>query len=304
MRVQPTRWRTTGAVAACVFLAVSCRSAGTLRDPAAEERLQVAQAFRSARADLETGIAELERASAAMDPARVTALLPALAKRDTLYRKLIHLRRELNPGLPAGLADSVDLRSGPPRLDTQPAPVFEAFIDGRQWMLQGYLIHRFGRTPHVLIVPAGFVTDLASVPDLAEPLLPRNGEYSTAAIIHDYLYWTQACTREQSDNLMSIVMKETGVVGWKDLLIHSAVRLGGQRPWDLNRERKADGVIRIVNVPWDRSPSEIDWDTLQATLRETHSRAGAEPRVSPQVCALGNTTRLPGQTSTFWVGDV
>ncbi len=228
-----------------------------------------------------------------MDAAGVAALLPELARRDTLYRKLIHLRRELDPGMPPELVGRVDLRSNPWLLDIPPAPVFEPFIAEHQWMLQGYLIHRFGHTPHVLIVPAGFVTDLASVPDIAEPLLPRNGEYSTAAIIHDYLYWTQSCTREQADNLMSVVMKETGVVPWKELLIYGAVRLGGQRAWDLNLERRASGFIRIVDVPWDRSPSELDWDTLQAALQRDHSQANAEPQVSPQVCALGNSTRLP-----------
>ncbi len=217
-------------------------------------------------------------------------MLPELARRDTLYRKLVHLRRELNPGLPPELVGRVDLRSNPRLLDIPPAPVFEPFIAEHQWMLQGYVIHRFGHTPHVLIVPAGFVTDLASVPDIAEPLLPRNGEYSTAAIIHDYLYWTQSCTREQADNLMSIVMKETGVAPWKALLIYGAVRLAGQRAWDQDRDERAKGAIRIVDVPWDRSPSQIDWDTLQVTLQESRSRADAQPQVSPKVCALGNDT--------------
>lgn len=293
MRALSTRWRAAISVALLSIIAVSCRSAGTLRDPVAEEQRRVAESFRRARTDLKAGITELERASAAMDSTKVTALLPELARRDTLYRKLVYLRRELSPGLPARLADSVNLRSNPPLLNISPAPVFEPFIDGRHWMLQGYLLHRFGRSAKVIIVPAGFVTDLASVPDIAESLLPRNGEYSTAAIIHDYLYWTQACTREQSDNLMSIVMKETGVAPWKDLLIYGAVRLGGQHAWDLDRERKASGVIHVIDVPWDRSPSGMDWSTLQTTLQETHAVPGAEPRVSPEVCALGNHNRLP-----------
>lgn len=239
---------------------------------------------------MEKGVAELERLSTAMDTAGVAALMPELAGRDTLYRKLIQLRRELDPGLPAALSGRIDLRSKPPLLDISPAPLFEPFKDGRTWMLQGYLIHRFGHTPYVLIVPAGFVTDLASVPDLAEPLLPRNGEYSTAAIIHDYLYWTQSCTREQADNLMAIVMRETGVAPWKGLLIYGAVRLAGQKAWDQDRDHRVNGAIRIVDVPWDRSPSQFDWDTLQASLRESRASADAWPVVSPEVCALGNDT--------------
>jgi hypothetical protein len=179
--------------------------------------------------------------------------------------------------------------SSPPRLDIPAVPLIEPFSDRRNWMLTGYLIHRFGETPHVLIIPAGFVTDLASVPDIAESLLPRAGEYSNAAIMHDYLYWTQFCTREQADNLMSIAMREAGVAVWKEFLIHSAVRLGGQNAWNANRSRKASGFVRTVDSSWGHSPSTTDWITLQTLLREANAAPGAEPPVSPQVCALGNS---------------
>ncbi len=289
--IQQGTWRGAGAVIVLCCLAAGCGSFGTRPGPAAEQQRRIAQALHRARVDLEEGVAELEQRSAALDAAGVTALLAEVARRDTLYRKLVHLRREIGTGFPSEITGQVDLRSRPPRLDIPAIPLVEPFMDGRHWMLQGYLIHRFGSTAHVLIVPAGFVTDLASVPDIAEALLPRSGEYSNAAIIHDYLYWTQSCTREQADNLMSIAMKEARVATWKDLLIHSAVRLGGQRAWNANSERRASGFIRTVDSSWDRSPSATDWSTLQASLQETKSRSGAEPRVSPQVCAVGNSLR-------------
>ncbi len=271
---------------------VGCRSGGSGADPAAEEQRRVAQALHRAKAELDAGVAELGRRSAALDHQGVGALLPEIARQDTLYRKLLKLRRLHEDGMDPALADSIDLRSKPPRLGITAIPLIESFSDGRNWMLQGYLIHRFGNTPHVLIVPAGFVSDLASVPDFAEPLLPRAGEYANAAILHDYLYWTQSCTREQADNLMSIAMKDGGVAQWKDLLIHGAVRLGGQDAWNANRTRRASGFIRTVDLSWDRSPSTTDWKSLQILLRETNSQPGAEPQVSPQVCALGNSVRV------------
>ncbi|EOD5071623.1 TPA: DUF1353 domain-containing protein [Salmonella enterica subsp. enterica serovar Enteritidis] len=39
----------------------------------------------------------------------------------------------------------------------------------------------------VISVPAGFVTDLATVPRIFWTLLPPDGKYTKAAIIHDYL---------------------------------------------------------------------------------------------------------------------
>jgi len=126
------------------------------------------------------------------------------------------------------------------------------------------------------------------VPDVAEPLLPRNGEYSIAAIVHDYLYWTQSCTREQSDNLMGLVMNETGVAPWKALLIYGAVRLGGQLAWDHDRENKANGDVRIVESPWNYAPSHFDWDTLESSLQQKHLPPANVPLVSAQVCKLGD----------------
>ncbi len=275
-----------------LFFAAGCRSLGTSSGSAAEEQRRIAKALSRARADLGAGVMELGRKSAARDLDGVDALLPEIARRDTLYRKLLNLHRMFEGGVNTVPADSIDLRAMPLRLDIPPTPMIESFADGKNWMLQGYLIHRFASTPHVLVVPVGFVTDLASVPDLAEPLLPRAGEYSNAAIIHDYLYWTQSCTREQADNLMSIAMKDAGVATWKDLLIHGAVRLGGQDAWNANRTRRANGFIRTVALPWDHAPSTTDWVALQRMLRETNSQSGTEPQVSQAVCALGNNDRV------------
>ncbi|WP_139385602.1 DUF1353 domain-containing protein, partial [Salmonella enterica] len=40
----------------------------------------------------------------------------------------------------------------------------------------------------VIEVPAGFVTDFASVPRIFWTILPSDGKYAKAAIIYDYLY--------------------------------------------------------------------------------------------------------------------
>jgi hypothetical protein len=39
-----------------------------------------------------------------------------------------------------------------------------------------------------ITVPAGFVTDLASVPRWARPVFPIYGKYTKAAVLHDYLW--------------------------------------------------------------------------------------------------------------------
>lgn len=66
-----------------------------------------------------------------------------------------------------------------------------------------------GLTIHV---PAGFVTDFASVPRALWPLLPPNGRYGKAAVIHDYLYRTYgAGSKIVADAIFYEAMKALGV---------------------------------------------------------------------------------------------
>ena len=53
-------------------------------------------------------------------------------------------------------------------------------------------------------VPKGFVTDLASIPRLFWTIFPPAAAYSYPAIIHDYLYWFQPCSRETADNILKL----------------------------------------------------------------------------------------------------
>src|ERR1700728_5433719 len=97
-----------------------------------------------------------------------------------------------------------------------PAPPLKPFADNQDWMLIDDIIYQVGNSSIKIIVPKGFVTDFASIPQALWSFgLSPNGLYSKAAIIHDYLYWTQLCTRLQSDNILMIAMKESQVPGDK-----------------------------------------------------------------------------------------
>ncbi len=56
--------------------------------------------------------------------------------------------------------------------------------------------------------PTGFVTDLASIPAVFYSLLRPDGEYAYAAIIHDYLYWTQTRSRDEADDIFNLAMED------------------------------------------------------------------------------------------------
>ena len=95
-------------------------------------------------------------------------------------------------------------------------------------------------------VEAGFDTDYASVPRGLWNLYPPDGEYTEAAVIHDFLYWHQALcegglpiTRKQADTVFLEAMTALGIGWFTRHVLYRAVRLGGGRPWAENARKKA-----------------------------------------------------------------
>lgn len=81
-------------------------------------------------------------------------------------------------------------------------------------------------------VPAGFKTDFASVPRPFWSILPPDGDYTQAAVLHDFLYRSKQRTREQSDEVFLEAMQVLGVDEWKAQIMFLAVRTFGQIAWD------------------------------------------------------------------------
>lgn len=80
----------------------------------------------------------------------------------------------------------------------------------------------------LITVPAGFRTDLASVPRLFWRLLPRDGhDYRSAAVVHDYLIgqtsWSHAA------DVFSEALQDNGTGPLRRALMVGAVRLWGAR---------------------------------------------------------------------------
>lgn len=96
-----------------------------------------------------------------------------------------------------------------------------------------------------ITVPAGFVTDFASIPWGLHNLFPPMGRWSRPAIIHDFLYATagdgiygarkyttrDAYSRAEADAIFREAMKVVGVPAWRREVMYSAVRFGGRKGW-------------------------------------------------------------------------
>ncbi|EGA3604982.1 DUF1353 domain-containing protein [Salmonella enterica] len=80
----------------------------------------------------------------------------------------------------------------------------------------------------VISVPAGFVTDLATIPRIFWSVMPPDGKYAKAAIIHDYLYDNALRTKKEADLIFLDGMTVLGVPKWKRTIMYWAVRLFGR----------------------------------------------------------------------------
>lgn len=134
----------------------------------------------------------------------------------------------------------------------------------RYKLVRPYL-HKIG--PHVgILVPEGFVTDFASVPRILWSLFPTTGEYSSAALVHDYLYGSHNLSRFLADAIFRAIMRQQGVPLWKCMAMYLGVRIGGYFAWKNNQsepQRKFVADVGDMKVEPDRiasltEPAEIE----------------------------------------------
>lgn len=87
-------------------------------------------------------------------------------------------------------------------------------------------------------VPAGFVTDLASVPRLPFIYLLFADRATKAAIVHDWLY-SIAHPREKADKVFHDLMKRREVSWFIRIPMYVGVRLFGWHAYGKHKSRKS-----------------------------------------------------------------
>ncbi|HXL67606.1 MAG TPA: DUF1353 domain-containing protein [Xanthobacteraceae bacterium] len=110
--------------------------------------------------------------------------------------------------------------------------------------------------------PKGFVTDLASIPQIFWSTLRPDGEYAYAAVIHDYLYWEQTDPRDYADEILRFAMEDLKVAPRDIAKIYNAVRLFGKQAWDENADLKQRGEKRVLaKEPPTAAMTWAEWKT-------------------------------------------
>ncbi len=140
------------------------------------------------------------------------------------------------------------------------------------WGLHDPLVYRTGENLESITVPSGFPTDLASIPRIGWFLLPPDGPWVKAAIIHDFLYTTAGTgkwgrwetrppalgrgtpySRLEADRIMLEAMENRGVGWFPRTVIYWALRVGGGHAWERRRlermavEAEAEAAVRDVD---------------------------------------------------------
>lgn len=139
--------------------------------------------------------------------------------------------------------------------------ILSQFADGGYWYLQSDLVW-ISKNNFEILVPKGFVTDFASVPQPGQALIAKAGKSAQPAIIHDYLYWVQDRTRLEADDIMWEAMDDLKMARWKMHIIYRTVRpdLTGGAAWRSNAALKADGEKRVMTkLPSDPHLTWEEW---------------------------------------------
>ena len=103
------------------------------------------------------------------------------------------------------------------------------FGDGEWILLSSYsAVWNDGRVD----APAGFQTDLSSIPRVARSIIPQIGDQNGPSVIHDFCYRFRWKTRSRSDALFLAGMRIAGVNWLRRNIMYAAVRAGGWATWN------------------------------------------------------------------------
>ena len=99
------------------------------------------------------------------------------------------------------------------------------------WKLTAPLVYQSDMLGRHVTVPAGFVTDFASVPRLPLAFLVAGDTAHEAAVVHDWLYTSHETDRATADAVFreAIRVSDQQAPAW---LMWLAVRVGGSGSWD------------------------------------------------------------------------
>ena len=121
-----------------------------------------------------------------------------------------------------------------------PFPLIVKHLNGVMWEL----MKRFEYCPDkgdIIKVPVGFKFDFASIPKIFWSFIGGpTGRYGPAALIHDFLYFSQTTTRSKADKILLAAMKILKVSWWRRRIMYYAVRMAANPIWKRHKKELAE----------------------------------------------------------------
>lgn len=117
--------------------------------------------------------------------------------------------------------------------DLQVELVSDATNSGRgTWRLTSPLVYQSDVAAQTFSVPAGSLTDFASVPRVMIAFLLTGDTAHEASALHDWLYVSHVVSRSIADAVLREAAIASGVPTWRAFLIWAGVRIGGGFHWN------------------------------------------------------------------------
>lgn len=162
-------------------------------------------------------------------------------------------------------------------------------IGKNTFMVRDPLTLTFADGAPAITVPAGFVTELGSVPKDMRWTNGRAEWAIAAAVVHDYLYWAQPCTREEADAVMVRAMSALGASRATTAAAVRSMTRAGPAAFNKYSARRRSGEVRTFTAAYARgvvhSASFDASETLEAALRKAQASGGlvGDESASPAV---------------------
>lgn len=204
-----------------------------------------------------------------------------------IVRLALLLATTVGPGQPGQTTEST----------AQPifTPLSITRIGKNVFMVRDPLTMTFKDGAPAITVPAGFVTEFASVPKRLQWWEGKTEVSVAPAVFHDYLYWTQACTQDEADAVMHQAMRALGGGNSKVAATYQSVNSSGSAAFKSNTDRRRNGEVRtftpeyvsiVVQSPFDAN------ETLGTALQKAQAASGLVKHESPSPAVKLTCARL------------
>lgn len=140
---------------------------------------------------------------------------------------------------------------------------FNTFKQDEKYVLAEEYIYSING--YEITVPKDFLTDLASVPLALRVFFPKDGEYTPAAIVHDFLYSKfndTGINRELADKIFLFIMKELKVAKYKRNVMYKAVRIFGELAWQKKLKNEGYSKKAVVDNTKEARAYYKKWEQI------------------------------------------